>query len=102
MFAEYLDKSPAGAQAVSARFYSAQCLFEKKDYELSILEFQKIIVEHPNHSLAPKALYRQGLSFEEIGDPETARIVYNKLIDTYPTSAEVVSAKTRIETLKKQ
>jgi TolA-binding protein len=94
-FAEYLDKNP------TARYYAAQSLYDDKDFELAILEFQKIIVEHPQDSLAPKALYKQGLSFEKIGDPETARIVYNKLVDTYPGSAEVSSAKTRIDALKK-
>ena len=100
-FAEYLDKKPTGPQAVNARYYAAQSLYDDKDFELAILEFQKIIVEHPQDSLAPKALYKQGLSFEKIGDPETARIVYNKLVDTYPGSAEVSSAKTRIDALKK-
>jgi len=100
-FAEYLDKNPAGSQAVNARYYAAQSLYEDKDYELAILEFQKVIVEHPQHSLAPMALYKQGLSFEKIGDPETARIVYNKLVDSYPGSAEVGSAKTRLKALKK-
>lgn len=99
-FAEYLDNNPSGSLAVDARFYAAESLFEDKDYELAILEFQKVIVEHPRHNLAPKALYRQGLAFEKIGDPDTARIVFNKLVDTYPQSAEVVSAKTRLESLK--
>jgi tol-pal system protein YbgF len=100
-FAEYLDENPSGSKAVIARYYAAQSLYGDKDYELAILEFQKVIVEHPKHDLAPKALYKQGLSFEKIGDPETARIVYNKLVDTYPKSEEVVSAKTRLESLKK-
>ena len=68
---------------------------------MAILEFQKVIVEHPKHSLAPMALYKQGLSFEKIGDPETARIVYNKLVDSYPGSSEVGSAKTRLDALKR-
>ena len=100
-FAEYLDKNPAGSQAVEARYYAAESLYEDKDYELAILEFQKVIVENPQHSLAPKALYKQGLSFEKIGDQETARIVYNKLVDTYPKSDEMGSAKSRIDELKK-
>ena len=100
-FAEYLDKNPSAAEAVNARYYAAESLYEDKDYELAILEFQKVIVEHPKHELAPKALYKQGLAFEKIGDPETARIVYNKLVDTYPRSEEVVSAKTRLESLKR-
>ena len=100
-FAEYLGKNPSGSKAVDARYYAAESLYEDKDYELAILEFQKVIIEHSKHELAPKALYRQGLSFEKIGDPETARIVYNKLVDTYPKSAEVASAKTRLESLKR-
>ncbi len=100
-FAEYLDKNPSDSQAVNARYYGAESLYGDKDYELAILEFQKIIVEHPKHDLAPKSLYKQGLAFEKIGDPETARIVYNKLVDTYPKSEAVDSAKTRLESLKK-
>jgi len=100
-FAEYLDKNPSAPQAVDARYYAADSLYEDKDYELAILEFQKVIVEHSKHDLAPKALYKQGLSFEKIGDPETARIVYNKLVDAYPKSGEAASAKTRLEALKK-
>ena len=100
-FAEFLDKNPSAPEAVKARYHGAESLYEEKDYELAILEFQKVIVEHPKHELAPKALYKQGLAFEKIGDPETARIVYNKLVDTYPKSEEVVSAKTRLESLKR-
>ena len=87
--------------AVSARYYAAESLYEDKDYELAILEYQKVIVEHPKHELAPKALYKQGLAFEKIGDPETARIVYNKLVDSYSGSGEAASAKNRLESLKK-
>ena len=101
LFSEHLDKNPTGPQAVTARYYAAESLYEDKNYELSILEFQKVIVEHPQDSLTPKALYKQGLSFEKIGDPETARIVYNKLVDTYPESVEVASAKTRLDALNK-
>ena len=60
-----------------------------------------MIVEHPKNDLAPKALFRQGMAFEKIGDPETARIVYNKLVDSYPKSEVVTDAKTRLESLKR-
>ncbi len=99
-FAEYLEKNPSGSEAVEARYYAGESLFEDKDYELAILEFQKVIVEHSRHALAPKALYRQGLSFERINDTETARIIYNKLVDSYPEGEEVKAAKARLEELK--
>jgi tol-pal system protein YbgF len=99
--AEYLDENPSAPEAVSARYYAAESLYGDKDYELAILEYQKVIVEYPKNDLAPKALYKQGLAFEKIGDPDTARIVYNKLVDAYPRSGEVASAKTRLESLKR-
>ena len=101
-FAEYLDENPSGSVAVNARYYAAESLYEDKDFELAILEYQKVIVEHPKHELAPRALYKQGLAFEKIGDPETARIVFNKLVDTYSGSGEAASAKDRLESLKKK
>lgn len=99
-FAEYLEQNPSGPETVEARYYAGESLFEDKDYELAILEFQKVIVEHSKHALASKALYRQGLSFERINDTETARIIYNKLVDSYPEDKEVKAAKVRLEALK--
>jgi TolA-binding protein len=67
---------------------------------LAILEFQKVIVEFPQHSKTPEALYKQGLSFEKLGDSETARIVYNKLLDNYPKSDQVQSSQKRLNAMK--
>ena len=99
-FTEYLDANPTGPQAVNARYYAAESLYQQKEYELAILEFQKVIVEFPQHSKTPEALYKQGLSFEKLGDPETARIVYNKLMDNYPNSDQVQSAQKRRNAIK--
>jgi len=99
-FTEYLDANPTGPQAVNARYYAAESLYQQKEYELAILEFQKVIVEFPQHSKTPEALYKQGLSFERLGDPETARIVYNKLLDNYPNSDQVQSTQKRLNDMK--
>jgi TolA-binding protein len=48
-FTEYLDANASSSQAVNARYYAAESLFQQKEYELAILEFQKVIVEYPQH-----------------------------------------------------
>jgi len=98
-FIEYLDVNTTGPQAVNARYYAAESLYHQKEYELAILEFQKVIVEYPQHGKVPVSLYKQGLCFEKLGDKETARIVYNKLLDNYPTSDQVQSAQKRLNDL---
>jgi tol-pal system protein YbgF len=98
-FIEYLDANTSGSQAVNARYYAAESLYQQEEYELAILEFQKVIVEHPQHGKVPVSLFKQGLCFEKLGDKETARIVYNKLLDNYPTSDQVQSAQKRLNNL---
>ena len=98
-FIEYLDANPTGPQAVNAHYFAAESLYQQKEYELAILEFQKVIVEFPQHTKAPESLYKQGLSFEKLGDKETARIVYNKLLDNYPKSDKMEAAQKRLNAL---
>ena len=98
-FIEYLDANPTGPQAVNAHYFAAESLYQQKEYELAILEYQKVIVEFPQHAKAPESLYKQGRSFENLGDKETARIVYNKLLDNYPKSDKMEAAQKRLNAL---
>jgi tol-pal system protein YbgF len=85
---------------VNARYYAAESLYQQKEYESAILEFQKVIVEYPQHGKVPVSLYKQGLCFEKLDDKETARIVYNKLLDNYPSSDQVQLAQKRLDNIK--
>ena len=96
----YLDKTPDGAMVKDARFMLGECLDNQKEYELAILEYQRVIADFPQSKKAPAALLRQGLAFEKLDEKETAKIVYNKLLADYPKSSEVSKAKKRLSSLK--
>ncbi|MDH3393742.1 MAG: tol-pal system protein YbgF [Desulfobulbaceae bacterium] len=92
-FLDYLDKEPKGEMVPNARFWLGDCLFKLREYELAILEYQKVIADFPKHDKAPAALLKQGQSFERLKDEETARIVYKKLIEDFPKSEQAETAK---------
>lgn len=99
-FAKYLEKNRSGALAPNARFWMGESLFQQKEYELAILEYQKVIADYPKSDKAPAALFKQGMAFEKLDEKETARIVYNKLVADYPKSEQVAQAKKRLAELQ--
>ena len=99
-FNDYINKYPKGKMAPNARFWLGDCYYNQQEYELSILEYQKVVEKFPSDAKAPAALLKQGLAFEKLKDNDTAKIVYNKLMKDYPKSDQVETAKKRLETFK--
>ena len=99
-FSEYLSKYPKGKMAPNARFWLGDCYYNQQEYELAILEYQKVIADYPNDGKAPAALLKQGLAFEKTGYNDTAKIVYDKLLREYPKSDQVEIAKKRLDSFK--
>lgn len=92
-FLDYLEKEPKGEMVPNARFWLGDCLFKLREYELSILEYQKVVADFPKHDKAPAALLKQGLAFERLKDDDTAKLVYQKLIEDFPNSEQADTAK---------
>lgn len=98
-FTEYIEQYPKGKMAPNTRFWLGDCYYNQQEYELAILEYQKVLADFPKTAKAPAALLKQGLAFEKLKDGDTAKIVYKKLIEEYPNSEQVSTAKKRIDQL---
>ncbi len=72
----YLEQNSRGEWAGDARFLLGEALYQQQEFELAILEYQKLIADFPNHPRIPEALLRQGMAFEELREPSTAAIIY--------------------------
>jgi len=99
-FSSYLEKNRTAPLAPNARYWLGECLFQQKEFELAILEYQKVIADYPKSNKAPAALFKQGQAFEKLSEKETAKIVYNKLLADYPKSEQVEMAQKRLKDLK--
>ena len=71
----------------------AQILFEKKQYDRSLVYCQKLLEANPNDG---KALYQAGLNFQKKGEKDKGQAMCNKAISMDPSLA---SKRTKIEGL---
>lgn len=99
-FEQVLSLNPSGDEAAETLFFMGESLFARGEYDLAILDYQKVISNHAQHRRTPTALLQQGISFEKLTDLETAKIIFKKLVAEYPDSAEADSAQQQLEALQ--
>ncbi len=87
------------ATLLKARYMMGECLFKKGAYDQAIIQYQEIISRSPNNSHTAKALLRQGQSFEQLSDIDTAIMIYKKITASYGSSPEAETARQRISSL---
>uniref|UniRef100_UPI004056F64C tol-pal system protein YbgF n=1 Tax=Candidatus Electronema sp. TaxID=2698783 RepID=UPI004056F64C len=94
-FEQHLAGQPDSKQAANTLYLMGECLFNQGEYDLAILEYQKVISNYGGDPHCSAALLRQGMAFEKLTDKETAKIIYGKLIKEYPDSREAKVAQER-------
>lgn len=93
---EFLGNHPRSPLAINAMYWIGESYYGEKKYENAILQFQDIIQKYPDHPKAASALLKQALAFDAMGDRKNARIILQKLIDTFPLSEEAKKARDRL------
>lgn len=96
---QFAAGNPKGDLAPKTLFYMGESLFFQEEYDLAILEYQKVISNYSQSKLAPTALMKQGMAFEQLTDIATAKLIYQKLIDEFSGSPESREAVRRLEKL---
>ncbi len=71
----------------------------EKAYKQAILSYQRVL-ESPRSEKADGALFKIGLSFEQLGFADEARVFYEELLTKFAKSPLVPDAKKRLAALK--
>ncbi len=98
LFEKHAD-SVGSKASISARYMMGECLFKQGQFDQAIIQYQQIISQHPGNPQAAKALLKQGESFEQLSDRDTAKIIYKKITTSYSSTPEAAIAKERISSL---
>ena len=99
-FEAFLKQYPNTELSDNAQFWIGETYYIKKDFEKSILEYEKAIVKYPEGDKIPSALFKQALAFLELGDKTNARNLLRRVIERYPHSDQAEMAKKRLEAIK--
>jgi tol-pal system protein YbgF len=93
---EQVAGNTSESKSVDARFMIGECLFELKEYDKAIMQYQNIISQHADHAKSPAAMLKQGMAFEKLSDKDTAKVIYKKLLKKHGSSPEAAAAQERI------
>ncbi len=93
-----------------ARFFIAECSFKRKRYLQATRDYRRVTNEHPQDSLAPRALLRAGEAYGKLWRRSeldatnglSALTTYSELLNRYPSSPEVLQARERITVLNEK
>ncbi len=99
MFEAAIDKNGSSSHAIQARYMMGESLYQQKEFDQAILQYQKIIASQPKHAKTPAALLKQAMAFEQLSDKETAKILYQKIMTSYSSSPEAAQAKSKLSAL---
>ena len=79
--------------------------FKLNDFEQAAVAFDRVVKRFPNGNKVPDALYRQGVSLQEIGIRTNQKSTYGpaacqifkRIADEYPSSERVSEARRQLE-----
>ena len=99
-FEDFIAEFPASNLVPAAKFWIGETFYTEQRYEEAILEYQKVIQDHPKTQKAASAMLKQAFAFAELKDPTSARVVLRRLVKDYPDSHQADIARKKLATLK--
>ena len=99
-FRNFLALHPKSEYSENAQFWIAECYFFEKDYEKAILEYEKLTNNFPRGKKVPYALLKQGLSFLNLKDKTSAKLLLQQVIKDYPNTNQARVARSKLQEIK--
>ena len=99
-FEAFLKQYPHTEFSDNAQFWIGETYYLKKDFEKAILEYEKAIVRYPEGDKISAALFKQALSFLEVGDKTNAKNLLKRVVERFPHSDQAELAKKKLEAIK--
>ncbi|MEE9911886.1 MAG: tol-pal system protein YbgF [Deltaproteobacteria bacterium] len=99
-FQSFLTDHPSGEYSDNAQFWIGECYFFEKKYEKAILEYEKVTKKFPSSNKMPYALLKQGISFQNLGDKVSARLLLQQVIKDYPNTSQARIARSKLQEIK--
>ncbi|MDD4862232.1 MAG: tol-pal system protein YbgF [Smithellaceae bacterium] len=99
-FQDFLEKYPTGEYSDNAQFWIGECYFFEKQYDKAILEYEKVTKKFPSSNKVPYALLKQGISFQNLGDKISAKLLLQQVIKDYPNTSQARIARSKLAETK--
>lgn len=99
-FESFLKQYPDTEFSDNAQFWVGECYYFEKKYEKAIVEYEKVVKNFPDGNRVPYALLKQGLSFMNLGDNVSSRLLLQQVIKDYPNTSQARIARAKLIEIK--
>jgi len=100
IFTTFLSTYPDHKLASNSQYWLAEIYYARADWEMAILEFDKVIKKYPESEKVPAATLKQGYAFEKLGANKEAKVLLEQVVSKFPKSPEAGLAKKRLKSMK--
>jgi tol-pal system protein YbgF len=91
-FEQFIKTFPTSPEVAKARFHIAESHYGKGAYREAVLAYEQVVNLHKGTDLEPQALYKQGLAYEQLGQPERAKANWELVRKAFPDSSAAMLA----------
>lgn len=96
-FRLFIELHGRSALAANAQYWMGECQYRMGRYQDALNSFYNVVLSYP---LSPKLVastLKLGQTYAKLGDPDNARIMFYRVANQYPDSAEADVARKAIE-----
>ena len=90
-------KSPGAKHTQDATFLRGEAYYNTKQFKKAIVDYSKFPEKYTKSALMPAALYKIGLSFEQLGMKDDAKGFFQELTEKFPKSSEAKKARAKLK-----
>lgn len=95
-FAQFLAANPDSDLADNAQFWLAESALRRTDVASALAGFRAVVERYPEGNKVPDALLKVGFCLGEMGEPESAAVVYTELLERFPETPAADAARQRL------
>lgn len=92
-FQLFLELHGQSALAANAQYWIGECQYRMRRYRDAVKSFYDVVSNYPLSPKLAAATLKLGQTYDKLGDLEKARLMFDRVVEQYPDSAEAEVAR---------
>lgn len=96
-FRLFMELHSQSALAANAQYWIGECQYRMGRYKDALNSFYNVVMNYPMSPKQAASTLKLGQTYTKLGDHDNARVMFDRVVDQYPSSSEADLARRAIE-----
>ncbi|MBK9307438.1 MAG: tol-pal system protein YbgF [Nitrospira sp.] len=96
-FQFFLELHGQSSLAANAQYWIGECQYRTGRYRDALKSFYDVVSNYPLSPKQAASTLKLGQTYNKLGDPEKARLMFDRVVEQHPDSAEAEVARRALE-----